>query len=364
MNTKENIDTARIQTELCRLFKSHSEETKIKASLFNLVVYTNETSRTASCFKEIINQISEQFPYRLIFIQADSSGSSDKLQVRVLPAASNSTGGVAGDQIWIEVSGSELSRVPFLILPHLIPDLPIYLLWGQDPTKEEIILPKLLPLATRIIFDSENANNLQQFSSTILQMINTSTLEIVDMNWIRISGWRQILGRAFDSETRIHLLHTTTYIKLIYNDLPNSAFSQPETQALYLQAWIASCLDWKLDEIEHQEKKTILYYQAPHGPAQIHLVPHSRQDLPAEEIVEIEMSSPNNYNCLFCRINTQQVSVKASSQYQCLLPFNLFFPTLQSGKSLMQEIFYQRISNHYRGMLRLISQGEGTGSKS
>jgi len=353
MNATENMDSSMIQAELNRLGESTPTGKKIKAALFNLIVYTHETIR-AQYFKKIVKTISDQFPCRLIFIQADivSQHSSIKVQVS-LPNSGNSSE-VSSEQIFIEASGTEIERIPFLILPQLIPDLPIYLLWGQDPNKETIILPHIQPLARRIIFDSESTNELGEFSKEILNLVENSSLEIVDMNWIRIAGWRQIITRAFDTKTRIDLISKTSYMKLTYNSLEDPSFTKPETRAIYLQAWIASCLEWNFEKIEINEQKTIiLHYTGPHA-IQIHLVSEIRKDLAAEEIIEWELCDPNNYDCVFSHRTMTQVEVKASNQYQCLLPFSFLLPGLNSGRTLMQEIFYQKISDQYAALLKLI----------
>lgn len=354
MNTKENTETNNIQAELNRLWESQPQRVKIKASLFNLIIYTYEPCRT-KYFNKIVQMVKEQFPCRIIFIQEDPSTQTPSLRVNV-SVSSPENKGAACDQITIEASGDEMKRVPFLVLPHLIPDLPIYLLWGQDPAKVSTILPHIQPLATRVIFDSETTDNLKNFSETILKEIDAAANEIVDMNWVRTAGWRQIIAQTFDSKERVDLLGKASFIRLVYNDLLDPSFTRPQTQAIYIQAWFASCLGWKFTQLENQQDKVILHYTNHSGPIQIHLVPQTRKDLSPEEIIECEISDPNNFDCLFLRKAANEVHVKASNQYQCLLPFTLLLPTLQTGRSFMQEIFYQKISTQYPNVLKMIGQ--------
>lgn len=350
MNTKDKIDSGLIQTELNRLNESKPDGSKVKSPLFNLIFYTHEPCRT-EYYKKIAATIMEQFPCRIIFIKGDIHAQQPLLNVKVTPASGKSC-----DQILIEAGKDELSRVPFLILPHLIPDLPIYLFWGQDPSKDTTILPILQPMATRIIFDSESTDNLQQFGQTLLKLFESLSTEIVDMNWVRTAGWRQIIAKAFDSKERFNLLCQTGKIRLVYNDVSDPSFTRPQTQAIYLQAWLASCLGWKFEKLEHQDKNHILTYQDHAGQISVQLEPMTRKDLAPEDIIEFEIGAPNNYECIFTRKTANQVAVKASNQYQCLLPFMLILPTLQSGRSFMQEIFYLKISDQYPGVLKLISQ--------
>ena len=87
---------------------------------------------------------------------------------------------------------------------------------------------------------------------------------------------------------------------------------------------------------------------------QIILTPKSDPNLESEEIVEVKVLGPD-YHCNLKRISADQVQIHASNQYQCLLPFILIMPTLRSGRTFIQEIFYQKVSDQYAPMLNLLS---------
>lgn len=347
MDKVQNIDENSIKKALNRLRESQPDANQTKASLFNLIIYVHDPNRLAY-FKQILDKISDQFPCRIIFIQRD-----DNQQNTLKAEVAVEVKGVS-DQLSIKAGGEGLKRVPFLIYPHLIPDLPIYLFWSPDLTKDTAILPHIKQFATRIIIDSENTNDLQNFCRSILNQLQISSRDVVDMNWFRISGWKQILARAFDSKDRVDLLQQATYVRIAYNHQPDPSISQPKTQAIYLQAWLASCLGWKFVKIYCTGEKTVLQYEGS-SPVEVCLEPKIRNEIPNEEILEFEISDPQHYECLFFRKNITEISVKASNQYKCLLPFIMLLPSLQSGKSFMQEVFYQRISEQYSKTLKMIS---------
>ncbi len=72
------------------------------------------------------------------------------------------------DFIQIEASKQTQSKIPFIILPHLLPDLPLYILWAEDPVQDNPISHEMEKWATRIIFDSEVTDNLPAFARTLL----------------------------------------------------------------------------------------------------------------------------------------------------------------------------------------------------
>lgn len=331
--------------------KNNSEHKIDRACLFNLIVYTFKSDKS-EYFKEIVNLIIRQFPCRVIFIEAVQNSSSTE---KSLKNQEITTREISWDRLFIQVSEENLARVPFLILPLLIPDLPIYLLWGHDPCTENTILPHLEKLATRLIFDSEATSDLQQFCLKLLEHLNNSPVQIMDMNWARISGWREILLQIYDSPERLEQLAAAKKIRIHYNSSSNSNGLQPETQAIYLQAWLASCLGWSWDGPKVQPKKNSLRYSSTKGKHEIHFLNISDPSFAAEEILEIEVEGCNDYACSLRRTDGHHVEVKASNQFQCELPCTLLMPRLDSGKNLVQEIFYQKTSNQYLAMLKLIS---------
>ena len=317
------------------------------SSLFNLIVYTHE-ARYTEYFSKIVKLISTQFPCRIIFIKVHLQSKESFLKV------TKTTENSKNEQIFIDVSEGDISKVYFLLLPLFIPDLPIYLLWGQDPTTENTLLPHLENFASRLIFDAETTENLQRFSQSMLARMESYQTQIVDMNWARISGWREVLAQIYDSPERFEQLVTAHSIELHYNDKANDLLVHPETQAIYLQAWLASRLKWKFVRGEKENGTQILYYQSLNKLRKFKLIPSTNSAFESEEVLSMEVSGENGYECHIQHMTPSQVKVQASNQFQCELPFLLYMPTLQSARSFMQEIFFQKTSSQYKQLLEMI----------
>lgn len=324
-----------------------------RACLFNLIVYTHEARRTAY-FTEMVKMIRAQFPCRIIFITANTSAKKDGFKVTTL-SESKPANDDGCDQIFIEASGQDIQRIYFLLFQLFVPDLPIYLLWGEDPTKDYTILPHLENFATRLIFDGEATEDLQQFSRDMLNRLDSSSFQIIDMNWARIEGWREVLAQIFDSSERLDQLAQANSIEIFYNNTPSELFIHPDTQAVYLQAWLASRLKWQLLKLEKQNESLIIHYKSSNQEHSIRLTPMINPKFESEDILGIEVLGDKGYECHMKRIRTEQVKVQSSNQSECELPFLLLMPTLQSGRNFMQEIFFQKMSDHYESMLHLIS---------
>src|SRR5262245_33674911 len=97
----------------------------MKAALFNLILYTKGDALEVY-FKQLIRQVRELFPCRIFFNQIKPG--------TVSPSPPVSPPEVAEDchLIPLVTDPSNWEKIPLQILSALIPDIPIYLLWGDD----------------------------------------------------------------------------------------------------------------------------------------------------------------------------------------------------------------------------------------
>ena len=111
------------------------EHHETKASLFNFVVYAPDEKRE-KYLRSLVDLIIGRFPCRVLFVRALLTEKKDQFD-----ASANQLreGPIVCDFIEITASGQHLAQVPFYILPHLAPDRPVFLLWGQDPTLDSHI---------------------------------------------------------------------------------------------------------------------------------------------------------------------------------------------------------------------------------
>lgn len=357
MNSDVEIPIANIESELARLWDDEKNKNRIKACLFNLIIYTHD-ERRANYMREIVNSILEKFPCRIIFIQGDTNPEHDYLTASVSNASIGKEDSSFGcDQITIKASAKKLKRIPFIVLPHIVPDMPVYLLWGQDPIAENDILPYFLQFANRLVFDSECNNNLKQFSHTMLEKIDTIKAEFMDLNWGLISGWREVMAQTFDTPDRIHQLNFSKVIQIGFNSKKTDFCKNSVIQAIYLQGWLAAQLNWKFLSILITDQSYRINYSNGMNEIILTLSPQDVEELPPGSILGIELSSADDNFFFISRKQKQsKVIVHISSLEKCELPFTLPLRTLQSGLNFVKEIFYKSNREHYRNMLQMISQ--------
>lgn len=329
---------------------------RVQACLFNLVVFCQDANRL-EYFRQLIQSTIEYFPCRITLIRQLDGEEHDRLvtQNSIVRAATNTS--IACDQLSIQSSVDSLYRVAFQIFPFLLPDLPVFLVWDCDPIHEQQILPKLQPYANRLIFDSETVDNMQRFGQRLLDHAHAITRDIVDLNWIRIGGWREILDKIFDTEERIQQLRSAKELRISYNALENRFFHHNQTQAIYLQAWLATQLGWSFRSLATSKEKSEVGYSTSAGEVIVTLQPEKIEDRAPGSIFSFSMSGANGVHYAATRqTDTQQVIVKSSSDETCTLPYTLNLRGTQLTYSFLKEMLYLYGSQHYRHMLHMLKQ--------
>lgn len=221
MTRLQSID--QIEKELTRLYEEKGRA--CRASLFNFVVWVPSLAQSGY-FRELIQKASDKFPCRLIFIAKTEAPTLEiDVSIDIKP-------NLACDLIELKAPKDEVAKLPYLLLPLLLPDLPIFFLWGQDPTVKSELYDTLSPYATRIIFDSASCENLKTFASSYLKRPDK---KLRDINWSLLSGWRHTISRVIDTPEKYQAAKQATLIDITYKE-------GPATQALYLQAYLLSKL--------------------------------------------------------------------------------------------------------------------------
>jgi hypothetical protein len=325
------MKVSEISKELSKIWGDLEASNKMRASLFNLIVITPKNQRTPY-IRDITQKVLKRFPSRLIFAMIDNLSNTFNATVSIVEEAT-----VVCDQIEIEVSKDTQAKLPFVILPHLLPDLPVYLLWVEDPIKDNPLSHQLEQLATRAIFDSEVTDNLTAFAKTLLQ--HNKSCDIADLNWARTESWRELLASTFYSKSRLASLSHAKKICITYNSFETDFFCHTKIQAIYLQTWLISQL-----QIE---------------PKIIELVPETNSHLPPGTVISIDIFTPPQIHYAFCRDAKQPYQIKTivCDEEKCEIPSKYIFTKSQSGLSLVNEICHNGTSQHFLKVLESIAGG-------
>ena len=306
----------------------------MRASLFNLIIVSPDNARR-DYVKKITSNVIKRFPCRVIFITI-----VDMIpEIKVHASATSGIGGdeeIACDMIEIASPPSLLSKIPFLILPHFLPDLPIYLLWAEELHQYPELFHGLKKWSTRLIFDSEVSDNLAAFCKTLKTL--SEERDVADLNWARTENWRELLAATFYSSKRLESLLLATKIDIHYNNFETPSFCHTQIQALYLQAWLTTCMAWK-------------------EPPKFTLTPHQNKDLAPGTVLSIDILCKDQTHFSFKRdpSHPHQILTIICDEEKCEIPSRFIFSKAQSGLSLVNLIYHPDPSSHFPAVLEHLS---------
>jgi glucose-6-phosphate dehydrogenase assembly protein OpcA len=351
------VEAYLIDKELTRIWDSlqgpNKGANKLRACLFNLILYTQKNER-AEYIRTLTQKVVERFPSRVISVLVDKTATEDSLDAKVsVMTGAKGEFDVVCDLIELQATKKSEKRIPFVLLPYILPDLPVYLLWAENPTLENPLSHELETFTTRMIFDSETTDNLPLFAKALLQHKEEAKCDIADLNWARTENWRELLSSTFYSEERLQQLKTTKTIQIKYNSCETKFFCHTKTQAVYLQGWLASQLGWKLTEVKGDH----FFY----GPISIQLESTQNPHLSPGTVVSLDLSTNKGETFSFSRNphHPHQISMIFCDSEKCAIPSKYIFTKSQTGLSLVNEIGHVGTSDHYLKLLNYLVELEG-----
>jgi glucose-6-phosphate dehydrogenase assembly protein OpcA len=350
--TQKIVPPAAIESELLRIWEGLVKESKMRASLFNLIVFNRFSART-DYIRNIVQKIVEKFPCRVLFISEDPDPNHHYLKTAVSVIMPHASSHVACDNIDIGASGDELERVPYLIWSHILPDLPTTLLWAEDPSQDHPLFAPLSRLAHRIIFDSEAADSLFDFATTSLALKEKSGVDIADLNWARTEGWRDLFSSVFNSADRVRQLQSIQRLQIIYNSRITESFCHLKVQSMYLLGWIAARLNW---DLQSSAKNLSFCFLSDQQNIEVKIDSECWEGLGSGTIIGAELETTKGDLFHFRRIQERyhSVCIEISSPEKCELPYQFLLGQTATGQSLVQEICMKGSSAHYLEMLRYL----------
>jgi glucose-6-phosphate dehydrogenase assembly protein OpcA len=353
------VSPSDIQRELNRIWESLETTNVARACLFNLIFYTEENVTRTPYIQRIAQKVVEKFPSRVIFVTVDKKSEENFLKTEVsILSSSKGEFDVACDYISIQAGGTSQNQVPFVVLPHILPDLPVYLVWGEDPGKGDPLRDQLEQLASRLIFDSESTDDLPRFASSLLELKERSLFAVADLNWARIESWREMLSLAFYSKDNLEKIQRSQTIHMTYNAQESPFFCHTDIQAIYLQAWLACQLGWKFQKLSREKEGLRFLYEGLHGSIEVLFSSTEQAQLPPGLILSVDIATREEEHFCFKRnLNMlHQITLQSSTREQCTLPSHYIFTKAESGHSLVKEICHRGTSEHFCKVLTLVKQ--------
>lgn len=167
---------------------------------------------------------------------------------------------VCCEQIVVSASGRALARVPALVLPLLVPNLPVYLWWPDDvpvaseppagtgqrdalPSPEADVLRRLAESADVLIVDSSAMRRPAAGLKVASALAGPLSGGLRDLTWGRITPWRDLIVQCFDPAPMRAALDRLDRINI--RTEPGQSDNALPIAGLLLAGWLAGRLGWE-----------------------------------------------------------------------------------------------------------------------
>lgn len=239
------VEIGHIDRELGKLWES-ADETKTRASLINLVIYTEDPASIGTN-TDLIASIAGKHACRAILILANPSAPESCANAWISAHCRFSGKGknqICSEQITFRLDGDAAGALPNIVFSHLDSDLPLCF-WWQAPFREPLDA-ELWSWIDRLIFDSRTWTDPgEQFSFVHrIDRLAESHAVLCDLNWTRLHTWRLALASLFDHPAALAILDRIDSLRV-------TAAPGFQTTGCLLAGWLAAQLDWKLLPDEH-----------------------------------------------------------------------------------------------------------------
>ncbi len=254
------VDARAVERELTNLWAAASQGgdsglAVIRFCLMNLIAYAPNESKVG-IMTETVASLAAYYPSRTIMLLNQQGEGDDTIETSLAAHCRLPVGGgrpICGEQINITAKGPNAAAdLPGTVIPLLVSDLPVVLWWPnwpqgaltEDYKIQQYPFGSLLASADELIVDSIAFPKPVKDMARLAQLRerDNPAVAINDLNWIRLTSWRQLTAQIFDALYLRPFLNGLTSVEVRYKrgkDVANP------NQALLLVGWLASRMNWQ-----------------------------------------------------------------------------------------------------------------------
>lgn len=232
------VEVGEIERQLGQLWE-HSDAGKVRASLVNLVIYS-EAPDAIESNTPLLSEIAANHAFRALLVQANPTAKQSSIQAWITAHCHLRDAGkkeICSEQITFRLDGSAAGRLPNIVFSHLDTDLPLYFWWqGNLHTERDA---QLWTWVDRLIVDSNTwTNPAAQFAQLhSIGELSRDRCATCDLNWTRLFHLRYATAQLFDLAAARQRLPQIRSVKLTH--APGCRLT-----ALLILGWLASRLGW------------------------------------------------------------------------------------------------------------------------
>ncbi|OYT70963.1 MAG: hypothetical protein CFK52_09625 [Chloracidobacterium sp. CP2_5A] len=365
---RRQVDVAAIERELTELWKAAAEvkegsadEAVMRVCLLNLLVFITDEARFGEV-SEVVAKITESAPCRAIILYGNPAAPTDETQAWIASHChlDDRMRQVCCEEIRVAARGATIRYLARTVAPLIAPDLPVFLWWQDLQTLGEKYFLDFLSEVDRVIMDSRGLTHRDgvaaQLASFVLESRRRAAFS--DLNWTRLTRWRDLVAGLFDAPDLTHQLQELTRVTICYaNDDETPGIP---LQALLLAGFFAAQLGWTLkDAQEVTPHQAELRFRARRRRVMLTIEPQSDSRLPPKELAAVTLVAERPPEASFsvaCRptegtdwLYTTSVEISGGARYHT----TIVLPSLTDARLMSREVEIFGRSKPYERALRM-----------
>ena len=273
------VNVADLEAELSALWRSAAEDPSAKngvtrACTLTLLIYV-ESDEAAYDVTSLVAQVTRQNPCRAIIMMLEPEAGSSGIEAWVsahchLPVAGEKQ--VCSEQITIRARGEAGQGLASVVLPLTVSGLPIFLWWRAGSFSPPRYFDEILRVTQHVIVDtarfSPGATYLQDLAGWLRKF--SGKVQLTDLNWNRITPWRQLIAQCFEAPDRRPYLDRLSEVRIEY-EMDSVRLVTQRAQGLLLAGWLASRLGWEFLRSERQDEShpRTFYFKSAFGTVKV-----------------------------------------------------------------------------------------------
>lgn len=146
----------------------------------------------------LVNSLSLVRPGRFFVVCLKDGGDEITAQLSARCTKFNEQEHLCSEVIRLEVPKAKVNALPSVIWANTLTGMPTELFWNRISVSSDII-DLFLPHTSRIVVDSSCLDDAAVFLRWLMKKGKSlsGTVEFVDLQWLRLLGWRDALARFF-----------------------------------------------------------------------------------------------------------------------------------------------------------------------
>ncbi len=244
-----------LEKEISELWRSaakvaESPEAVLRAAALTLIVYV-ESPEEGDEVHSLVGALSEQNPCRVIILiaQADDQPAGLRSWISAqckCDPSSSARKQIRLEEIAIRAGGEAVRDLGSVALPLTLSGLPVYFWWRAGRFTAPAHFDQILRVSSHILLDSARFEDAEADLIGLARLVKAGTKHHVfrDLNWARITPWRELIAQCFDNPGTRAYAERLKRVRLEYES-ESPRHSAQAAQALLIAGWLASRLSWQ-----------------------------------------------------------------------------------------------------------------------